>query len=148
MKKHLFTRLISLILVFISLLNISVPVMAADSSSEISPRASEYISSVWATCSSGNGSITTEFSITAKSQMSSLGATTIEIKNSSGTTVKVFFYESTSGMMGSNRTYYRSSVTWNGATSGSKYYAIVYFKAANSNGYDTTSYTTSYAYAG
>lgn len=148
MSKHLFNRLISLFLVFVSLFTISVPVMATDSSREISPSSSEYISSVWATCSSGNGSITTEFSITAKSKMNSLGATTIEIKNSSDTTVKLFTYETTSSMMGSNRVYYKSSVTWYGASSGSKYYAIVYFKAANSSGNDTTMYTTSYAYAG
>lgn len=140
-------RIGALILVAILIIVFAVPVMATDNENSISPRSSAYITAVWASASGGTGSITVDFSITGTGRMSSLGATTVSIRDSSGTTIKTFHYTTTDGMMGSNQGYYSSSVTWYGATSGSKYYAVVYFKASNSSGYDTTSYTTGYAYA-
>lgn len=136
-------RLCAFILTLITIFSLTIPTMAATSSSDVSPQASAYISSVWASCSRSGSSITVDFSITATNTMSSLGATLITVKNSSGTTVKSFSYSTTDGMMGYNRIYYRSSVTWSGASSSEKYYAIVAFKASNSSGSDTTMYTTS-----
>lgn len=139
---------LSIFLILSIMFSITIPVCATDNNTGIQPCASDYISSVWASASGGNGSITVDYSITATNTMTSLGATMIEIKNSSGTTVKLFQYPETPTLMATNRIYYRHSETWYGASSGSKYYAIVYFKAANSSGNDTTMYTTSYAYAG
>lgn len=140
-------RILSVFLILVTICTMTMSAMATDNAEEVAPRASEYIAVVWASCSSGSGSITVDFDITATGRMSSLGATTVSIRDSSGTTVKTFHYTTTEGMMGSNQGYYSSSVTWYGATSGSRYYAVVYFKAANSSGYDTTSYTTSFCTA-
>lgn len=111
------------------------------------PQASAYINSVWATASGDIGSVKITFSITATDDMSSLGVTAIEIKDSSNNTVRTFKSSSTGGLMGYNDTYFSGSKTWYGATSGCKYYAVVYFKASDSSGYDTTSYTTGYCTA-
>ena len=136
-----------LIIVLSFICSLSIPAFATNSESNSVARSSEYINSVWASASGGIGSVTVEFSITATGKMSSLGATIIEIKDSTGTTVRTFKSSSTGGLMGSDQTYYYNSKTWYGATSGCKYYAIVYFKASNSSGYDMTMYTTSYCTA-
>lgn len=146
MKKKLF-HFIVILLTVSTVLSLAAPAMATDSVDNISPRASAYITGVWAGAYGGDGSIRIEFDITATGKMTSLGATSIEIINSSGRTVKTFVKSTTPSMMGSNQTYYSSSVTYYGATSGERYYAIVYYKASNSSGSDTTSYTTNYATA-
>lgn len=146
MKKHQ-KRLIALLLTAVIIFSLAIPAAATDKIQEVTPRASAYITSVWAGATGGNGQITVDFSITGTGTMTSLGATVIEIKNSSGQTVKTYFQSTTPSMMGSNRGFYRSSVTYTGATASKKYYAIVYFKASNSSGSDTTSYTTDYATA-
>lgn len=146
MRKY-FRSFAALVLVAVTVFSMTVPAAAAASPGDASPQASAYITAVWATSSGGSHSITVDFSITATGKMTSLGSTMVEIKNTSGTTVKLFKATDTPSMMGSNQTFYRSSVTWDSATSGSKYYALVYFKAANSSGSDTTSYTTSFATA-
>lgn len=137
-------RILALMLVVITVYAMTIPVTAANTNDSVSPRASAYINTVWASASKSGGTVTVKFSITGTNTMSSLGATTIEIKNSSGYTVKLFKSSTTSDMMGYNQGYYSSSVTWDGAESGKKYYAIVYYKASLGSGYDTTSYTTEY----
>ena len=112
-------------------------------------RTSDYIESCYAYSSKvGGGSVKITFDITGTGTMTSIGATKIEIKNSSGTTVKT--YKNTdpgfSYMLASNRTSYASSVTYPGLA-GSSYYAVVYFKAGNSSGSDTDTYTTGYVTA-
>lgn len=107
-------------------------------------RASDYIRNCSAHVSAaGSGKVTVSFSITGTSTMTSIGATKIEIKNSSGTTIKTYLNTDVgcSSMMGSNRTTYSSSVTYQGVA-GVTYYAVVYFKAGNSSGSDTDSVTT------
>lgn len=146
MKKHT-KHIISILLVIAILCTMIVPVSATDRDDSVSPRASSYIYVVWADANGSNGQITVDFSITATGKMTSLGATSIEIINSSGQTVKTFVRSTTPSMMGSNQTYYSSSVTYTGATAGQKYYANVYFKASNNSGSDTTSYTTDYTTA-
>ncbi len=95
----------------------------------------------------GGGKITVYFSVTGTDTMSQLGATKIYIKNSSGTTVRSYYSYSTPSMMGHNVEYYEGSVTYNGAISGQMYNAVIYYKAANSSGSETRSFTTGYATA-
>lgn len=140
-------RIIALLLTVATIFSIAIPVAATNSTQEATLRASNYITSVWAGAYGGNGQITVDFSITATGKMTSLGATSIIIKNSSGDTVKTFLYSTTPTMMGTNLIYYSHSVTYFDATPGKKYYAIVCYKAANRSGSDTTSYTTDYATA-
>lgn len=135
MKKNL-TRVTSLVLIFV--LCFSLMAISAEA------RASNYISRCSASASAaGSGKVTVTFTINATGVMTSLGATKVEIKNSSGTTIKTYNHTDTgySSMMGSNRSTYTSSVTYSGAV-GATYYAVVYFKAANSSGSDTDSITT------
>lgn len=107
-------------------------------------RASYYIKRTSAAATaSGNGKITVIHSITGTGIMTEIGATKIEIKNASGSTLKTYKctdpgYES---MMGSNTGNHNGSVTYSGI-SGATYYAVVYFKAANSTGGDTNIITT------
>lgn len=109
-------------------------------------RSSDYITTASANITGGSGTITVRFSIKATGSMSTLGASKIEIKNSSGTTVKTFYSSTTTGMTTSSARSYSSSVTYSG-TVGSQYYAVVYFTASNKNGSDSTSCTTSTATA-
>lgn len=140
-------RLVAVIIVLAVLSSMMMPVFAANADSGISPQASYYINSYWASASGGTGSIKVSFSITATGQMTSLGAMYIRIYNSSGTLVKTFDGYTTSGMLASGRYSYSSSVTYNGAVSGAKYYAVVTFEASNASGGDSGTYTTSYATA-
>ena len=146
MKKQLL-RILTLVLIVLMVGSISAPALAATGTGPDSPHASAYITSVYAYLTGGNGSITVNFSITATGTMTSLGATNIWIYDRYDNRVKTYSYTSTSGMMGSNDFFYQNSVTWNGATNGEKYYAVVAYKATNSSGYDTTSYTTDFVYA-
>lgn len=136
-------RLSALFLVFSIFCAVSAPVVAAASDDMVSPRASYYISSTFASISNNNGSVKVSFDIVATRKMTSLGATMVRIKDSSGATVKTFYSSSTSGMMGYNCTIYNSSVTYNGSAN-TQYYAVVSFKAEDSTGSDTDSYVTGY----
>lgn len=92
-------RLIAVIVVIATLCTIMVPVFAADDDSGLSPQASYYINSYWASASGGPGSIKVSFGIVATGKMTSLGAMKIQILNSSGTVVKTFYASETSGML-------------------------------------------------
>ena len=146
MKKHIL-RVLTLVLILSVIGSVSAPALAATGNGPDLPQASAYITGVYASLTGGNGSITVNFSITATHQMSSLGATSILIYDEDNNRVKTYTYTSTSGMIGYNRTFYQSSITWSSATNGEKYYAVVFYKASNSSGYDTTSYTTDFVYA-
>lgn len=148
MKRKLF-HITALFLSILILCTTIAPVFAEDSNGGISPQASNYISSYSAYVEAGSttGSLKVQFNITATGKMTSLGASKIQIYNSSGTCVKTFYSTSTTGMMASNRFSYSSSVTYTGATSGAKYYAVITFKASNSSGGDSGTYTTSYGKA-
>ena len=145
--KSISRRFISLLLVVATVLCMIIPVAAAEADNGVAPAASAYIGSVWASAVGSNGTVTVNFSITATGTMTSLGATCIEIWNSGGTVSKTFYPSTTGGMTGYNSARYSSHVTWYNATPGSKYYAVVYYHATNSSGYDTSSYVTTYTYA-
>ena len=142
-KSH---RLIAMIVVLAALCSMMMPVSAANTDPGISPQASYYITSVYAYVTGGTGSITVTFNMTATGKMTSLGAQYIEIYNSSGTLVKTYSGYTTAGMLSSGYSY-SNSITYNGATSGVRYYAVVTFKASNSTGGDSDTYTTGYATA-
>ena len=140
-------RLTAVIVVLAVLSSMMMPVFATNADSGISPQASYYITSDYAFVSGGSRSITVHFNITATGMMTSLGASKVDIYDYSDTLVKTFYATTTSGMLASNRTSYSSTVTYGDARTGAKYYAVVTFKASNSSGGDSTTYTTSYATA-
>lgn len=129
-----FSKIIAIVLMLT--LCLSSFAMAVDA------RSSAYIKSFSASASGGSGKITVSFNIKATDTMSKLGASMIEIKNSNGVTVKTFHAATTSGMTTSDTVTFNGSVTYSG-TAGEQYYAVVYFIASNSSGYDTASCTTS-----
>lgn len=145
MKKY--NHLFVIVLIVSIVCSLTLPAFATNDGACKSARSSAYINSVWASASGGIGSVKVSFGITATGDMDTLGVTAFEIKDSSGNTVRTFKSSSTGGLMGYNETYFSGSKTWYGATSGCKYYAVVYFKASDSSGYDTTSYTTGYCTA-
>lgn len=145
--KILSRRLLAMVLVVATIFCMIVPASAATGEDEVAPAASAYINGVWAQAIGSNGTVKVNFSISATGTMTSLGATKIQIWNSGGTVSKTFYPSTTGGMTGYNRSSYASAVTWYNATPGSKYYAVVYYSASNSSGYDTAVYTTTYTYA-
>ena len=140
-------RLIAVTIVLAVLCTMMMPVFAANTDSGISPQASYYITSDWASASGGTGSVTVSFGIVATGKMTSLGAQKIDIYNYSDTLVKTYYGATTAGLLASNRSSYSNSVTYYGATSGAKYYAVVTFEAANSTGGDSDVYVTKYTTA-
>lgn len=148
--KRTIRHLISFILIVCILCTAVVPAFADDDyNDDISTYASLYISSTKAYVEAGSttGSLKVQFNITGTGKMTSLGAKKIQIYDANGTCVKTFNSYDTSGMLGSNRYFYASSVTYTGAKSGAYYYAVVTFKASDSSGGDSCTYTTKSAAA-
>lgn len=147
--KITFRRLAALFLALAMFCAVPTPASAAEVETEapvedvVSPRASYYIAAYYASITETNGTVTVYFDIEATRQMTSVGVTTIRIKDSSGATVKTFYSSSTDGMMSYNAYFHVGSVTYQG-TPGKKYCASVTFKAANSSGSDTATYVTNY----
>ena len=139
-KKRSIAFLLAMVVVF----SMALPVLA-DTDSKESTRASAYISYVYARTTVSGSSVNVYFAITGTGTMSSLGATGITIYNSSNTCVAILDSSNTTGLMGYNRGYYSNTISWNGAESGERYYAIVGYKAEDSTGYDTTSYLTDWS---
>ena len=145
--KAMFRRIIVMMLVVSTIMCMIVPASAANSNSDVSPAASAYINGVWAEAVGSDGDVRVNFSISATGTMTSLGASKIQIKDSSDTIVKTFYASTSGGMTGYSRSSYSSHVIWYDATPGAKYYAVVYFQATNSSGGDSSTYTTTYTYA-
>ncbi len=141
--KEAVRRFLALTLVFVVVLSFVLPTFAFSDVDE-QQRASNYISYVYAHTSINNGYVKVYFAITGTGTMDSLGATAILIYDSDDDCVACLDSSNTSGLMGYNRGYYSNTVTGPIAVSGEHYYAIVGFKAANSSGYDTTAYATSW----
>ncbi|MBQ7841183.1 MAG: hypothetical protein IJ390_11990 [Lachnospiraceae bacterium] len=109
------------------------------------PRASAYIDTTTVGIERVSNGVKVGFTIAATGTMSNVGVTTIQIYTAGGDFAKGFYYSTTSGMMGYNRVFYGNSITWTGADSGTRYYAVVTFKASNSSGSDTHTMITGYA---
>lgn len=133
MKKSM-RRTLALVLAFA--LCLSVAALAVEQ------RDGTYIKNKYATAKSGNG-ITVEFTVIAFSTMTDLGATKVEIKTASGTTVKTYNYTDAgySDLMGHNCSSYKMTVSYPGVP-GNQYYAVAYLKAVNSEGYAVTTCTS------
>ena len=148
--KHTIRHLISSILIACILCAAVVPAFASDDhNDDIYTYASLYIASTKAYVEAGSttGSLNVQFNITGNGKMTSLGAKKIQIYNANGTCVKTFNSYDTSGMLGSNQFAYAGCVTYTGAKSGAYYYVVVTFKASNSSGGDSYTYTTKSAAA-
>ncbi len=142
--KTISKRYISLLFVLLLVFAFTIPAIATNEDNAEPPRASAYISSCYADVTRIGNSVDVYFTITGTGLMTSIGATSISIYNNHGNCVAYLTPSNTTGLMGSNRISYSNTITWNGAVTGDQYYAIVGFKAEDSNGYDTTSYTTTY----
>ena len=129
------TRVVSFILVMAMCLTFA--------SFAVETRASLYISQIATSITSENG-ITVGFVVVGTGKMTDIGATRIEIKNASGMVVATYRYtdDGYSHLMGHNTVSYSSSVTYEDAIPGNEYYAVIYYKAGNSSGSDSGSYTT------
>lgn len=106
---------------------------------------SEYISDCYAQIATySGGRVTVSFSITATSTMDILGVQTIIIQekapgSSRWTSVATLSSDDYSNMLGYNRSFYDSNVSYYGGRSGYSYRAKVYFYAEK-GGYDTAEY--------
>lgn len=129
------TRVVSFVLVMAMCLTFA--------SFAVETRASLYISQIATSITSENG-ITVGFVVVGTGKMTDIGATRIEIKNASGMVVATYRYtdDGYSHLMGHNTVSYSSSVTYEDAIPGNEYYAVIYYKAGNSSGSDSDSYTT------
>lgn len=137
MKKG--TKIVALVLMLA--LALSIGAMAAEKETA-EPYSNSYIKSCLASISQSGGTVTVSFTTYGTGKMTSIGASTIKIYASGGTSpVKTFYSSSTSSMLGSNAYSYSSSVTYDGNSSTS-YYAVVTHYAANSSGSGTQNYTT------
>ena len=144
MKKHFHGTLAAFFIIAI-LCSIVVPVEATAPPITDSPKASAYINNVYAYGTGGSGSASVYFDITGTGKMTSLGATNIVLYKSGSGYVSQKQYYYYPNMMGYNKTYHYDTESFSGLSAGT-YYAVVYYKASNSYGYDTTSYTTDYFY--
>lgn len=114
----------------------------------VSPRSNAYITRTFAMIERGeDGFLNIFFDITGKGKMDELGATTVYLYEVDGMTERLiatfnYLTPKYADMMGGNSSYHSGNLPYNG-TPGHKYYATVYFRAGNSSGSGTTSYTTS-----
>lgn len=137
MKKRCF-RWIAMLLVLV----LAVAPMTAFAAE---PRASAYIESTGVGMERVSNGVKVSFDIMGTGTMSNIGVTMIQIYTAGGDFAKGFYYSTTSGLMGYNRMSYGNSITWTGASSSTRYYAVVTFKASNSTGSDTHTMITPYA---
>ena len=135
------TRILSLVLALFVILTCSITAYAEDEE-QGTHRASAYIGNVYAYTFIDNGMVRVHYSITGTGPMDSIGATAIMVFKSNYGCVACLDSSNTTGLMGSNTFYYSNTISCCSAQSGERYYAIVLYKAEDSTGYDTTSYTT------
>lgn len=112
-------------------------------------RTNAYIARTWAMIECGeDGLLNLTFNISGMGKMNEIGATTVylyEVSDTSTKAVATFSYlnpDYADIMMGSDSSFHAGNLPYSG-TPGHRYYATVYFRAGNSTGSGTTSYTTS-----
>lgn len=149
MKKRIATFLLACMM----LCSMSIFAMATDVSAVEAPevtddsvaRASDYLTSYFATISSSGGNVKVEFVVTGTAQMDQVGAIEVAIyNNTTGILATKFYSRNNPTMLGSNRMYYSSSVTYENANVGDEYYAVVQCYAEKDGGSDTKPYTTGF----
>lgn len=107
-------------------------------------RSSTCISSYAGGLTKSGSSVTVSFNITARSTMSTLGASMIVIEKwttQGWTPAKTFYSSTTENMTSLDTAYHGGSVTYTGASSG-QYRAKISFYAASSSESDSKSLTT------
>jgi len=93
----------------------------------------------------GGGQIEVYYDAAATSIMTQIGASCVVIQEKHGSTwygVGTYYASSTSGMLAANTSYHDNTITYNG-TSAYQYRAVVTIYAANANGSDSRTVTTS-----
>lgn len=129
-----------LVMLVIVIFSIAMTANAAIYSSDYIARAQSSISA------NSDGSLTINFSIAGKKEMTQIGVKTIILQeratsNSSWEEVKTYSYLNYSNMMGYKTSEIKSNVPYSDAQSGYEYRAKVYFYAEN-GGYDSAEYVT------
>lgn len=138
MKKTVRTLLT--IILIISL--VSVP--AAMAEAQMAPRSNAYVASFDNRISAlGDGKVKIEFETCGTGTMDVIGAYVIKLydQNCLVYTLKMTNSDYTAQMIGTNRTHFYGSVTYNGV-SGNTYNAVVTHYAAKNGGTGTENYTT------
>ncbi len=129
-------RGLSLVLILTLAFCSGIPAMA------VGVRTNYYIDSGGVGISSnGTGLVSVSFDVVGTGRMTKIGASTIYMKDASGTTVKTYTYPAYSHLQSSNRASYGTSITFYGTT-GATYYAVVVLYAANSSGSGTLTVTS------
>lgn len=138
MKKTVRTLLT--IILILSL--VSVP--AAMAEAQMAPRSNAYVASFDNRISAlGDGKVKIEFETWGTGTMDVIGASVIKLYDQNGLvyTFKMTNSDYTAQMIGTNRTHFYGSVTYNGV-SGNTYNAVVTHYAAKNGGTGTENYTT------
>ena len=139
--KRTFAYFITLIIALASLL----PATAFAANQEFVPYASTYFSSYNAeVIPEGDGDISIEYTVQAKTKMLELGASKVVIQEKSGSTwddVKTYSKSTTPSLIAENRTIFTKTLSYSG-DSNKEYRAIITFYAKNSAGTSTRTYTT------
>ena len=145
MKYRSMRRVIAVVLAIVLSMS-PLAVFATDSidaSSTENSRASNYISSTYASTTNTNGRVKVYIQIVGTGTMNSIGAAQIKIKDSTGTVQKTFNYKTTPGMMSYGSAAHMGSVYYDGSPN-TRYYAVVTFQASNNSGTDNSTFITGY----
>ena len=111
-------------------------------------RASNYLKVYSAALITGDsrGQLELNYNEAAKTTVTSIGVSKIELYTADGDHVKTIYGSTSNGLMYSSGLSHYDTYTIS-ATAGEEYYAVVTFKAGNSSGSGTGTYTTGVAMA-
>lgn len=111
-------------------------------------RASDYLKLYSAALITGDsrGQLELNYNVSAKTTVTSIGVSKIELYTADGDRVKTIYGSTSNGLMYSSGLSHYDTYTIS-ATAGEEYYAVVTFKAGNSSGSGTGTYTTGVAMA-
>ncbi len=106
-------------------------------------RASQYFNEYYCGISTDGGKIKFDLTVSGRSVMSKIGASSIAIYKSDGSYVTTLYASSKGNeeMMSSNTRFHYGSASYSGQA-GVTYYAIITFYASNSSGSDSVPYRT------
>lgn len=140
MKKRMISWLLA-VLLLLSLAPISA--FAADEEPE-DERSSSYLNSYWATlyATGTTGKLTLEFDVIATGIMTSIGVSSIMVRNNDGSLYSTVWGSTANGLLDTNTWMHSGSYTLN-LISGHTYYCTVAFVARDASGGDTRKITTS-----
>lgn len=145
MKKKAFSNITRVLCVLLAISLITGAASATDDN--IQPLASDYLYAYTAyIADKGNGDLSVQFSVNGSGIMNQIGVSSIKLQwstnNINWNTIKTFDSEDYPQMLGSNRSRYASSVSYDG-TEGWYYRASVTFYASDNYGSDSITMWTS-----